>query len=259
MLGAAAILVIGLAVRRRTKVPAKKIEIRIEPGIDFEATHVVYHVTVRNRGGVTARDVVITPRIIHGPFLLGEPPKAVPVLKPGTFGTATWRIDAKGEPGELEVGARIAYRDPDGETRHEASVPPMRLDLRPPVTRPVYIGPGELRERASRSLSVQDAFAVPYEAERAFPTVVASLGAVGLEKIEESAHGTGQEFVGQASFHGLDPRGNSSAVRVVASRSGSVSTMKLLVFVQAEESLFGFYWRVRETVQKALGISPHQP
>src|SRR5437879_5884960 len=148
MLGAAAILVIGLAVRRRTKAPAKKIEIRIEPGIDFEATHVVYHVTVRNRGGVTARDVVITPRIIHGPFLLGEPPKAVPVLKPGTFGTATWRIDARGEPGELEVGARIAYRDPDGETRHEASVPPMRLDLRPPVTRPVYLSPGDVREGA---------------------------------------------------------------------------------------------------------------
>jgi len=259
MLGAVAILAFGLAVRRGTKAAAKKMEVRIEPGIDFEATHVVYHVTVRNRGDVTARDVVITPRIIHGPFLLGEPPKAVPVLKPGTFGTATWRIDAKGEPGELEVGARIAYRGPDGETRHEASVPPMRLDLRPPVTRPVYLTPGELRERASRSFSVQDAFAVPYDAERAFPTVVASLGAVGLEKIEETAHGSGREFVGQASFHGLDRRGNSSAVRVVASGIGTSSTMKLLVFVQVEESLFGFYWRVRETVKQALGISPHQP
>ena len=259
MLGAVPLVAIGLAVRRGTKAAAKKVEIRIEPGIDFEATHVVYHVTVRNRGGATARDVVITPRIIHGPFLLGEPPKAVPVLKPGTFGTATWRIDAKGEPGELEVGARIAYGDPDGGTRHEASVPPIRLDLRPPVTRPVYLSPGELRERASRSLSVQDAFAVPYEAERAFPTVVASLSAVGLEKIEETAHSNGRGFVGQASFHGLDPRGNSSAVRVVASRTGTSSTMKLLVFVQAEESLFGFYWRIRETVQNALGISPHQP
>src|SRR5437667_447547 len=78
MLGAVAILVFGLAVRRGTKAPAKKMEIRIEPGIDFEATHVVYHVTVRNRGDVTARDVVITPRIIPGPFLPGEPPRPRP-------------------------------------------------------------------------------------------------------------------------------------------------------------------------------------
>src|SRR2546428_5280952 len=130
MLGAAAILVIGLAVRRRTKAPAKKIEIRVEPGIDFEATHVVYHVTVRNRGEVTARDVVITPRVLHGPFFIDEPPKAVPLLKPGTFGTATFRIGAKTEPGELEVGALVVYYEKDAGKRHEASASPLRIDLR---------------------------------------------------------------------------------------------------------------------------------
>src|SRR5437867_13050128 len=104
---------IGLAAKRATRRPPRKLEIRVEPGIDFEATHVVYHVTVRNRGDATARDVLITPRIIHGPFFLDEPPKAVPVLKPGTFGTASWRIGASAAPGELEVGARIAYWDRD--------------------------------------------------------------------------------------------------------------------------------------------------
>jgi hypothetical protein len=259
MPGAVAILAIGFAVKRGAKPPPKKLEIRIEPGIDFEATYVVYHVTVRNRGDATARDVLITPRIIHGPFFLDEPPKAVPVLKPGTFGTASWRIGASGEPGELEVGARIAYWDRDGDARHEASAPPMRIDLRPPATRPVYVSPAELRERASRSLSVQDAFALPYDAERAFPVLVDALPGEGLEKIEESTHGSGREFVGQASFHGLDRHRTSYAVRVVASRQGASSTLKLLVFVQAEESLFGFYWRIRESVHRALGIPSHQP
>ena len=241
------------------KTPPKRLEIRIEPGIDFEATHVVYHVTVRNRGEVTARDVVITPKILHGPFFLDEPSKAVPVLKPGTFGAASWRIGAKGEPGELEVGARIAYWDREAGARHEASAPPMRIDLRPPVTRPVYLTPAALRERASRSLSVQDAFALPVGAERAFPVVVAALGQEGLEKVEEMMYASGREFVGQASFHGLDRRRTSYAVRVIASRTGAASTLKLLVFVQAEESLFGFYWRVRESVHRALGMPPHQP
>lgn len=236
-----------------------RLEIRIEPGIDFEATHVVYHVTVRNRGDATARDVVITPRILHGPFFIDEPPKAVPILKPGTFGTATWRIGATGEPGELEVGARIAYWVREEGTRHEASAPPMRIDLRPPPTRPVYIAPAELRERASRSLSVQVAFAIPHDAERAFPGIVEAVSGEGLEKIEEITSGSGRGFVGQASFHGLDRRRTSYAVRVVASGRGASSTLKLLVFVQAEESLFGFYWRVRESVHRALGIPPHQP
>ncbi len=241
------------------KRPAKRLEVRIEPGIDFEATHVVYHVTVRNRGEATARDVLITPRILHGPFFLDEPPKAVPVLKPGTFGTASWRIGAKGEPGELEVGARIAYWDREAEARHEASAPPMRIDLRPPALRPVYLTPAALRERASRSLSVQDAFALPVGAERTFPVVVEALSKEGLEKIEEMTYASGREFVGQASFHGLDRRKTSYAVRVVASRTGASSTLKLLVFVQAEESLFGFYWRVRESVHRALGLASHQP
>ena len=52
MPSALAILAIGLAVKRGTKPSPKKLEIRIEPGIDFEATYVVYHVTVRNRGDI---------------------------------------------------------------------------------------------------------------------------------------------------------------------------------------------------------------
>lgn len=240
------------------KVP-RNLEVRIEPGIDFEATHVVYHVTVRNRGDVTARDVMITPRILHGAFVLEEPPKAVPVLTPGSFGAASWRIRTTGEPGELEVGARIVYWDRDTGVRHEASAPAMRIDLRPPAMRPIYITPAALRERASRSLSVQDAFSLPTGAERAFPVVVDALAREGLEKVEETTRAVAGEFVGQASFHGLDPRGNSCAVRVVASRRGTSSTLKLLVFVQAEESLFGFYWRIRESVHRALGIPPHQP
>jgi len=259
MPSALAILAIGLAVKRGTRPSPKKLEIRIEPGIDFEATYVVYHVTVRNRGDATARDVLITPRIIHGPFFLDEPPKAVPVLKPGTFGTASWRIGASGAPGELEVGARIAYWDRDAEARHEASAPPIRVDLRPPTTRPVYVTPAELQEKASRSLSVQDAFGLPYDAERAFPVVVDALPGEGLEKVEESTRASGREFVGQASFHGLDRRRTSYAVRIVASRRGPASTLKLLVFVQAEESLFGFYWRIREAVHRALEIPRHQP
>jgi len=250
---------IGLAAKRATRRPPRKIEIRVEPGIDFEATHVVYHVTVRNRGEVTARDVVITPRVLHGSFFIDEPPKAVPVLKPGTFGTATFRAGAKGEPGELEVGARIVYYNRDTGERHEASAPPLRIDLRSPATRPVYLAPSALRERASRSLSVQDVFAVPGDAERMFPVVADAIAAEGLEKVEEMTYSTGGEFVGQASLHGLDRRKNSYAVRVVVSRRAAQSTLKLLVFVQAEESLFGFYWRVREAVHRALGTPAHQP
>jgi hypothetical protein len=123
----------------------------------------------------------------------------------------------------------------------------------------VYLTPDALRERASRSLSVQDAFALPVGAERAFPVVVEALSKEGLEKIEEMTYASGREFVGQASFHGLDRRKTSYAVRVVASRTGASSTLKLLVFVQAEESLFGFYWRVRESVHRALGLPSHQP
>ena len=249
----------ALAVKRAPKSGAKKPEVRIEPGIDFEATHVVYHVTVRNRGQGTARDVVITPAILHGPFVLDGPPKAVPVLKPGTFGTASFRIDAQGEPGELEVGARIAYWDREADRGHEASAPPMRIDLRPPATRPVYLAPAALRERASRSLSAEEAFDLPIDAERAFPVVAAALAREGLERVEEMTYTRGHEFVGQASFHGLDRRRNSFAVRVVASRKGAASTLKLHVFVQAEESLFGFAWRVREAVHRAAGVPVHQP
>ena len=135
----------------------------------------------------------------------------------------------------------------------------MRVDLRSPTTRPVYLSPAELQEKASRSLSVQEAFGLPYDAERAFPVVVDALPGEGLEKVEESTRGSGREFVGQASFHGLDRRRTSYAVRIVASRRGPASTLKLLVFVQAEESLFGFYWRIREAVHRALGTLPHQP
>jgi hypothetical protein len=258
-MSAVALLSFALAIKRAAKRPPTRLEVRVEPGIDFEATHVVYHVTVRNRGDATARDVLITPKILHGPFVLDEPPKAVPVLKPGTFGTASWRIVAKGEPGDLEVGARIAYWDREAAARHEASAPPMRIDLSPPALRPVYLTPAALRERASRSLSAEDAFDLPVPAERAFPVVVEALSGEGLEKIEEMTYATGREFVGQASFHGLDRRKTSYAVRVVASRTGGASTLKLLVFVQAEESLFGFAWRVRESVHRALGVRPHQP
>ncbi len=255
----AALLGLALAVKRAPKRPPKRFEIRIEPGIDFEATHVVYHVTVRNRGDTTARDVVITPRVLHGPFFIDEAPKAVPVLQPGTFGTASFRIAASGEPGELEVVSRVVYYEKETGERHEASAAPMRIDLRPPALRPVFLPPSAMRERASRSLSVQDAFSLPYDAERAFPVVASALGAEGLEKVDEVTRSVGREFVGQASFHGLDRRGNSYAVRIVASRRGTSSHLKLHVFVQAEESLFGFYWRVREAVHRALEVPAHQP
>jgi len=237
----------------------KKLDIRVEPGIDFEATHVLYRVSVRNRGQATARDVMITAKVLHGPFVLDEPAKAVPVLKPGTVGTAFFRITAKDEPGELEVGARVAYWDSDGEKGHEASAPPMRIDLRPPAMRPVYITPGALRERASRSLSAQDTLALPYDAERAFPVVAEALAREGLERIEEITYARGDEFVGQASFHGLDRRKNSYAVRVVASGRDASSTLKIHVFVQAEEFLFGFHWRVRAAIRSAVGMPAHQP
>jgi hypothetical protein len=254
---AVVLLAVAIAAKRRAKRPPRKPEIRIEPGIDFEATRVVYRVTVRNRGDAAVRDVVITPRIVHGPFYLDEPPKAVPLLRPGEFGTASFAIGAEGEPRDLEVAARVSYWEREADVRHEASAPPIRLDLRPPATRPVHVDPAALRERASRFLSVQDAFPLSMEAERAFAAVASALAREGLEKVEETSRAVGGSFVGQASFHGLDRRGASYAVRAVASRRGTESSLRLHVFVEAEESLFGFYWRVREAVHRAL--APHHP
>ncbi len=251
------LLAVALAVKRRAERPPRRPEIRIEPGIDFEATRVVYRVTVRNRGGAAVRDVVITPRIVHGSFFLDEPPKAVPLLKPGEFGTASFPIGSEGEPRELEVAARVSYWERDADLRHEVSAPPIRLDLRPPETRPVHVDPATLRERASRFLSVQDAFLLSIEAERAFAAVASALAREGLEKVEETSRAEGGSFVGRATFHGLDRRGASYAVRVVASRHGTESILRLHVFVEAEEALFGFYWGVREAVHRALG--PHHP
>jgi len=253
------LLAVGFPAKRAAKRPARRLEIRIEPGIDFEATHVVYHVTVRNRGDAAVRDVAITPRVVRGPFVLDDLPKAVPLLEPGEFGTASFRIAAEAEPGELEVAARVRYLERETGRRHEASAPPMRVDLRPPATRPVYLDPAALKERASRSFSVQEEFELPYDAERAFPVVESALAREGLEKVEEMTYVSGGSFVGQASFHGLDRRKASYAVRAVASRRGGTSTLKLLVFVQAEESLFGFAWRAREAVHRALGLAPHPP
>ena len=250
---------------RTTRTPArapprvpKRSDLRIEPGIDFEASHVLYHITVRNRGESTFRDVVITPAVLHGAFAIDEPPKAVPVLEPGTFGTASFRVDPRGPPGDVELGGRVEYAD-EGGARSEAAVSPVRVDLSPPALRPVHLPPEALRERASRSFSVQDAFDLPVPAEAAFPVLEAAIAGAGLERVESMAHRDGNVFTGRASFHGLDGRRNSYAVRIVASRMGPASTLKLLVFAQAEERLFGFYWRVRESVRGALGPAPHQP
>ncbi len=253
------LLAVGLPAKGAPRRPAERAEIQIEPGIDFEATHILYHVTVRNRGGRAVRDVVITPVVAPGPFVLDEPPKKVPVLGPREYGTASFRIRARGPPEELEVAAKIAYPDPGTGEAREATASPVRVDLRPPRTRPVYVAPDVLQERASRSFGVQDAFTLPLDAEQAYPAVERALAAEGLEKIEESTYRSGDTFVGQASFHGLDRHRASYAVRAVASRRDGESTLKLLVFVQAEESLFGFYWRVRDAVHRALGLPPHQP
>ncbi len=252
-------LAVGLPAGHARARPSDRPEIQVEPGIDFEATHILYRVTVRNRGARAVRDVAITPVLAPGPFVLDEPPKRVPVLGPREFGTASFRIRCAGPPEELEVAARIAYADPaSGETR-DAAAPPLRVDLRPPRTRPVYVAPAALQERASRSFGVQEAFTLPRDAEEAFPAVERALAVEGLEAIEETTYRSGGTFVGQASFHGLDRHRASYAVRAVASRRDGESTLKLLVFVQAEESLFGFYWRVRDAVHRALGVAPHQP
>lgn len=255
MASMAVLLSIALAAKRSAKRPPRTAEIRVEPGIDFEAHHVVYHVTVRNRGPSTFRDVVITPRVLHGAFMIDEPPKAVPALKPGTFGTASWRVVARGEPGVVELGGRVRYPDPETGEPREAPVSPVRVDLSPPALRPVYIAPETLRERASRSLSVQDAFGLPMPAEDAFPRLQEALAAIGLERVEAAAHGDADGFVGRLSFHGLDARRNSYAVRAVVARRGTASSLRLHAFVQAEERLFGFYWRVRDAVARALGLT----
>jgi len=251
------LLAVGFPAKRAAKRPARRLEIRIESGIDFEATHVTYSVTARNRGDVAVRDVMITPRVVRGPFVLDDPPKAVPLLEPGEFGTAAFRIVAKTEPAEVELAARVRYFERETGRRHEVSAPPMRVDLRPPATRPVYLDPAALEERASRSFSVQEEFELPYNAERAFPVVESALAREGLENVEELTFVGRGSFVGQVSFHGLDRRKASYAVRAIASRRDGTSTLRLLVFVQAEESLFGFAWRVREAVRRALGLAPH--
>ncbi len=253
------LLAVGLPAKRAGRRSAVRPGVEVEPGIDFEATHILYRVTVRNRGDRAVRDVAIAPVVVSGPFVLEEAPKKVPVLGPREYGTASFRIRSRGPPGELEVAARVTYPDPGTGEPREAAASPVRVDLRPSRTRPVYVAPDVLRERASRSFGIQDDLALALDAEVAFPAVERALAEEGLEKVEESTVRSGGAFVGQASFHGLDRHRASYAVRVVASRRDGESSLKLLVFVQAEESLLGFHWRVRDAVDRALGAPAHQP
>ncbi len=255
---AAWFLALAFPAKRAKRAPSPRADVRFEPGVDFEPTHLIYHITVRNPGDATVRDVVIRPHVVHGAFRIVEPPKSIPILQPGTFGTASFRVDLVGEPSEVELGGRMQYRVGESKVSVEGIVSPMRLDLRPPLTRPVYVTPSALKERASRSFSIQETMPLPHDAQALFDLLVSTLAAQGLEKVEEKTHRAGEEFTGQASFHGLDPQDNAYAVRIVASRKAT-STLRLLVFVQAEESLFGFFWKSREALRRALGGLPHQP
>jgi len=245
------LLVLGFPARRGGREARPLVDLRFEPGIDFEPTHLIYHITVRNPGDETIRDVLITPRVVHGPFRIEEAPRGIPVLEPQSFGTASFKVEPNGEPAEVELAGDVRYRVGAAKTTIEAVVAPMRLDLRPPVTRPVYLTPTALRERASESFSIQETLPLGGDAGFWFPRIASALEAEGLEKVEEKVQTTDRAFTGQASLYGLDRRGNSYAVRIVASRK-ETSTLRLLVFVQAEESLFGFFWRVRKAVQGAL-------
>ncbi len=244
-------LVLGFPARRGGREARPLVDVRFELGIDFEPTHLIYHITVRNSGDETIRDVLITPRVVGGPFRIEEPPRGIPVLEPQSFGTASFKVEPNSEPAEIELAGHVRYRVGAAKATIEAVVAPMRLDLRPPVTRPVYLTPTALRERASESFSIQETLPLGGDAGFWFPRIASALEAEGLEKVEEKVQTTNRAFTGQASLHGLDLRGNSYAVRIVASRK-ETSTLRLLVFVQAEESLFGFFWRVRKAVQGAL-------
>jgi len=251
-------LALAFPATRPKRVPAPTADVRFEPGVDFEPTHLIYHITVSNPGDATVREVVIRPHVVHGSFRIVDSPKSIPILQPGTFGTASFRVDLVGEPSEVELSGRVQYRVGESKASVQGIVPPMRLDLRPPLTRPVYVTPSALKERASRSFSIQETMPLPGDAQGLFKVLVSTLAAEGLEKVEEKTQRAEEEFTGQASFHGLDSQDNAYAVRIVASRKGA-STLRLLVFVQAEESLFGFFWRSREALRRALGGPPHQP
>ncbi len=162
------LLAVGLPAKGAPRRPAERAEIQIEPGIDFEATHILYHVTVRNRGGRAVRDVVITPVVAPGPFVLDEPPKKVPVLGPREYGTASFRIRARGPPEELEVAAKIAYPDP---------------------------GTGEVREATTSPVRVVVMFAREFEAmERELPEVAERIRQAMLERQREHQDKTGEEL-----------------------------------------------------------------
>lgn len=249
---------IALPARRRDPKGRSSVDLLLESGIDFEPTHLIYHITVRNPGDATVRDVMITPAVERGPFRILESPRGIRILEPQSFGTASFKVEPTGEPAEVELSGRVRYRPTKSATPIEAIVAPMRLDLRPVETRPVYVTPVGLRERASESFSIQESFALTEDAEIVFPRAVAAVETEGLERVEEKVNRSDHAFTGQASLHGLDHRGNSYAARIVASRKES-SALRLLVFVAAEESLFGFFWRIRRAVQAATGARPHHP
>ena len=239
--------------RRRRHVPAVD-GFSAASTLDVEAKHLLYQVRVRNRSTVTLGDVTVKPRIVRGDFFLSAGEKVVPLLRPGTAGTATFHLRSRGAPPEAEVDAEVSYFDGETEAYRTYAVPPIAVDLALPLLQGDSVRREGWEDTVSRYFSVEERLRLYIRAEEAYQEAIDALRARELEVVETSTTTAKDAFSARASLFARDSAGHGFGVHVAATGAGArvASSLTLQVFTEREEALFGFYQAVFGDIESRL-------
>lgn len=230
-------------------------DVEVESTVDIEPTHLVFEVFVRNRTGAPIRNVTIRPEVRRGDFHPEVDAKGIADLPEGHSGRAVFALEPRGPAQDvIDVSAAVAYVDSQG-ARHRRDAPRVLLGLALPALRPASLERDAFADRASGAFSHPFEFPAPAPPDVAVRSSVEALAALSLAAVEQAMSSSGPPAT-RASLVGLDARGTSYMVRIVAAPRGNGSVVRVTVFAESEAGLFALHHRVREVVEGSLRPSP---
>lgn len=229
-------------------------EVRADASLFAESDHLVLEVVLRSRSARPRTNLVVRPRVVHGPFRLRDEEKHVATLPPRGVSSVVFPLDATGDSPLVEASGSVTLRD--GDREESLTIPPVSLDLSFGPLRTADADVEDLAEAASRFFNGSATFRSARSTNEAFRLAREALVRLPMSEVD-AVEGRSPAH-GRASFHAVDERGRRYAARVVVAPSGSGCTVRLLAFVSDEPTLFGFLRSAQRALAASLG-SPHQP
>jgi hypothetical protein len=236
-------------------------KIIIKSSINYEHAKIIYKVKIENNKNSAMGDVRFRPFVSKTIFLIDNPEKTISLIKPNESSTVTFKLNPKGECGNVKIHANISYYDNSIGEYKEINAEPKTTEIICPVLKVKTLTEQEWRENTYNLLKAQDTTEqIPIGAETLFEIISDILKDMNLFMLPECEQKSPQIFrcVGRFSAAGK-VHNLQYAVQIEVVGGPSNSKLILKTFAPNEASLIGFHHKILDEIEERVKIKEYIP